>query len=391
MAELASPQLKFEAGCPDCGERIIELPAPLPETGDDFDWGARDFDGFRLFMLQELAARFPERARWTPADMEVVLVEALATLLDQLSDMLDRVAAEKYLETARRPQSVRRLLKLIGYDAVQAAIDEAQIAPGPDADTASAAKLLDAFWLGNPHAMDRARIEGPRAIGTQHRMVTTQDYAFRLEDHPLVLRAHASSRWTGSWNAVRVAVVGWDGRRLDEVAPYPEEMAAAIGTFHQQRDLRLPETLEGVSIRTILRSYLDTYRLLGQEVVMEDAVPVGISLSISIRVASNYYQSEVRQAARQVLGVGPGGFFEPGRLAFGEDLHASDIIEALMALDGVESVCLNRFKRLGSQFPDQVRSGRIVLDGLELAVCRNDSRQPHLGYYRLTLHGGLEG
>ena len=81
----------------------------------------RDYDGFRLFMLEELAARFPERTRWTPADMEVVLVEQLAALLDQLSDMLDRIAGEGYLETARRPDSVRRLLGLIGYDAVKMA------------------------------------------------------------------------------------------------------------------------------------------------------------------------------------------------------------------------------------------------------------------------------
>ena len=41
---------------------------------------------------EELAARFPERRRWTPGDLEVVMVEVMAALLDQLSDMADRVA-----------------------------------------------------------------------------------------------------------------------------------------------------------------------------------------------------------------------------------------------------------------------------------------------------------
>ena len=71
------------------------------------------------------------------------------------------------------------------------------------------------------------------------------------------------------------------------------------------------ETLEpGLSmlIETVDRHY----RLLGQEVVLEDAVQVGICLAISIRVAANFYQSEVRRAARQALGTGPGGFFELG-------------------------------------------------------------------------------
>jgi hypothetical protein len=92
----------------------VTLPGPLPGVGDDLDWKARDYDRIRIFMMEELAARFPERTRWTPADIEVVIVEVLAAALDQLSDMTDRVASEAYLETARRPESVRRLLKFIG-------------------------------------------------------------------------------------------------------------------------------------------------------------------------------------------------------------------------------------------------------------------------------------
>ncbi len=391
MADLPPPKLVFEGNCPDCGERRIDLPAPLPDVGDDFDWRVRDYDGFRLFMLQELAARFPERSRWTPGDLEVVLVEVLAAVLDQLSDMLDRVAAEGFLETARRPESVRRLLQLIGFDAVQLALARGQIALDPGEDSGAAVGKLEAFWLRNPHFMEEARRDGPPAIHTQHRMVTVDDYATRLEDHPLVLRAHAWSQWTGSWTSVRVAVVAWDNRLLDALEPYPDDLRSAIEVFHDERGLALPDLLTPVTIRTVLRPYLDVYRLLGQEVVLEDAVPVGISLAISIRVAANFYQSEVRRAARQALGTDPGGFFEPGRLAFGEDLHASDILEVLMALDGVESVCLNRFKRLGSEFPDQVASGRIPLEGLELAVCDNNPAEPDRGYYRLTLHGGLKG
>jgi len=109
MAESPKSELVFEGRCPDCAERRVELPAPLPETGDDFAWLVRDYDSFRRFMLEELAGRFPERTRWTAGDLEVVLVEALAAVLDQLSDMTDRVAAEASLETARRPESVRRL------------------------------------------------------------------------------------------------------------------------------------------------------------------------------------------------------------------------------------------------------------------------------------------
>ena len=63
MAELDRPELIFDRGCPDPGTRSVELPAPLPEIGDDFDWSLRDYDGFRDAMLEELQVRFPERRR----------------------------------------------------------------------------------------------------------------------------------------------------------------------------------------------------------------------------------------------------------------------------------------------------------------------------------------
>lgn len=397
MAEPPLQELVFAGTCPDCGERRIAPPPPLPEIGDDFDWRVRDYDGFRLMMLQELAARFPERRRWTPADMEVVLVEVLAAVLDQLSDMLDRVAAEAYLETARRPESVRRLLQLIGYDAAALAAARGQVEPGDDA--AVTAARLDAFWLRNPHFMEEARRDGPRSIHVQHRMVTVDDCARRLEDHPLVLRAHAWSGWTGSWHTVRVAVIAWNNLHLDgeeqdgtrKPRSFPQDLRKRIESFHAERGLPLPDLAAPPTIRAVLGPYLDTYRMVGQEVVLENAEPVGITFSLSIRVAESFYQSEVRSAVRQALGTGPGGFFEPGRLAFGEDLHAGDVIQALMALDGIDNVCLNRFKRLGSQFPDQTTSGRIELAGLELALCDNDPARNERGYFRLTLHGGIKG
>ena len=68
MALNPTVRLEYAGGCPDCGRRHVELPPVLPTIGDDFDWDLRDYDGFRLFMLEALAARFPERHRWTPAD-----------------------------------------------------------------------------------------------------------------------------------------------------------------------------------------------------------------------------------------------------------------------------------------------------------------------------------
>ena len=394
MASDPVPALLFDGHCPDCGQRKVDLPNTLPTIGDDLDWDQRDYDGFRLFMLQELVARFPERVRWTPADVEVTLVEVLSFALDQLSDSLDRAAAESHLQTARRPESLRRLLKLIGYDALGLAKSLKQppfhVTPVP-ADTRSDVARFDDWWLDHPEKMDQARRDGPRAIHDQRRMVTLADFVTRLEDHPLVLRAHAWERWDGSWSTVHVAVIPWNRLDLDRPGSYDNDIWKLTEDFHALRGLYLPARTDQPGVRAVLYPYLEAYRMVGQEVVLERAVEVGVMISLSIQVDPDYFQSEIRHAVERVLGTGPGGFFEPGRLRFGEDLWASDFYQVLMALDGVQNVCLNRFKRLGDRFLDQAASGRIVLEGLEVAICDNDPKAPERGYYTLTLHGGRRG
>ena len=394
MADAPHIALRFEGRCPDCGVREVHLPAPLPDAGDDFDWRVRDYDDFRLFMLEELSARFPERTRWTPADLEVVLVEALATVLDQLSDMLDRVTAEAFLETARRPETVRGLLNFIGYDAIAVAKSKDQIAG--DLSDDDAIKALEDYWRSHPHAMEQAKCAGPREIHTQKRMVTTEDYALRLREHPLVANAHAWTEWSGSWFTLHLTVIAEEGLQLDSdtsLSGYSEDLKDSIMNFHERVGLVAPdlETTPLPSLRMILRPYIDAFRMVGQEVILQDPRYVGIYMAISIKIGVNHFQSEIRHAIAQVLGHGPDGFFAPGRHGFGEDLYSSDVIQALMALDGVENVCLNRFKRIGSQYPDRVEAGFIALDGLEVALCDNDAGDPARGYYRLTFHGGRRG
>ncbi len=391
MADPPQTTLNFVGRCPDCAERQVELPPALPELGDDFDWLLRDYDSFRRYMLEELAARFPERTRWTPTDMEVVLIEVLAAVLDQLSDMLDRVAAESFLETARRPETVRRLLALIGFDATAAAglIDEDS--GTPEAQTKE--QQLERLWRQNPTLMEAAKREGPLAIHTQRRMVTLTDYAARLVDHPLVLRATAWEEWSGSWTTLHVAVVLWQEHRLDDQdLIYPDDIKGQVAALYRLNLLPEPAWEPyPPTLRTLLRPYLDALRMIGQEVFLQDAEPATINMAISILVAPNFFQSEVRHAVNQALGTAPGGFFEPGRLDFGEDVYASDIFQTLMALDGVENVCLNRFKRLGDSFPDQADTGVISLIGLEIATCDNDPARPERGYFNLQLSGGRKG
>lgn len=397
MADTPTPEIIFEPGLPGCGRRVVKgLPRPLPDVGNDFDWQVRDFDGFRLFMMEELAARFPERQRWTAADMEVVLVEVLSAVLDQLSDMADRVAAEAFLETARRPESVRRLLKLIGYDAERMAFAAGEIRTNPAVSVAEARKELERAWAANPFLMESARRAGPRELHAQRRMVTVEDYGRLLEEHPLVLHAQSLLEWGGGWPVVRVAVVGWNNRMLDvpegggPAATVPTDVRRRVERFHIERGLDAPYW-EDTTLRTLVGGYVERYRMVGQEVRLEDAVPVGIQLGLTLRVDADYFQSEVRAAVEEALGRGPGGFFEPGRLRFGEDVNASDLIQTLTALEGVETVQLDLLKRYGSRYLDQRDAGRVLLKGTEIATCDNDPKRPERGSYALNLQGGRRG
>lgn len=402
MAELAAPVLAFGTGCPDCGSRRAVLPLPLPAIADDFDWRARDYDSFRLFLMQELAHRYPERRRWTPADIEVVLVELLAAALDRASHALDTVQTERYLETARRPQSVRRILKLIGYDAVER-IDPALLdaLPPPAAgQVETPGQKVERYWRLHPGAMEEARALGPRLTSEVLRMVTLRDHQTVLERHPLVAKAQARLAWSAAWTTILVATLLEDNLNLDDrLHPHATPPADGVPSklkesqwleivdFHRVEHLPLLPVNSALTPRRLLGAMVELNRMIGTEVLLEAAKAAPIDVTLSIRAAKGYFRSELKQALEEAFSSDENGFFEPGRLGFGEHLFASDIIETAMAVEGVSVACLNRFKRVGPH-PDQRESGVIVVADDEFVLCMNDRSRPELGAVRLIVNGG---
>ena len=79
------------------------------------DYLAKDYASFRRVMLDRMSALVPQWKERSPADLGVMLVEALAYTADQLSYQQDAVATEAYLGTARRRVSVRRHARLMDY------------------------------------------------------------------------------------------------------------------------------------------------------------------------------------------------------------------------------------------------------------------------------------
>ncbi len=114
--QLAAIDFSFKVECPspfDCAphQECPELPAPAPVI----DYLAKDYASFRRVMLDRMSALMPQWHERSPADLGVMLVEALAYTADQLSYQQDAVATEAYLGTARRRISVRRHARLMAY------------------------------------------------------------------------------------------------------------------------------------------------------------------------------------------------------------------------------------------------------------------------------------
>ena len=114
--QLAAIQFSFKVECPspfDCAPQHIcpDVPGPAPVI----DYLAKDYASFRRVMLDRMSALMPQWKERSPADLGVMLVEALAYTADQLSYQQDAVATEAYLGTARRRVSVRRHARLMDY------------------------------------------------------------------------------------------------------------------------------------------------------------------------------------------------------------------------------------------------------------------------------------
>lgn len=384
MAELDSPVLIWTKNREDPAYRKVDLPAPLPEIGDNFDWQQRDFDSFRLAMWDELQDRFPERKRWTSGDVETVLIEVLATVLDQFSDMADRISAEATLESARKTESVLKWLDFIGYSPFE-------IRPELDNDLE---KLLQ-LYREKPHEMERDRLRGPAAIRRQRRMVSSRDYGVRLEEHPLVQRTQTRLFWNGSWLEIHITVGLWNDWRLDHQLmtdnyQLPKRRKDDVESFHKRYQLRELDLEQKPTIRELLSDYLRSFRMTGQPVQLVDVIPVGVFIGVCVSIRHNYFQSEVRREVERALGRGPDGFFRTGRLAFGQDIQLSDIYESLMLLDGVENVVLEQFGKSGTNADivvDGKASQKIEMMDDELAVCNLKGR----GCLDIRLLGGRKG
>lgn len=214
-----------------------------------------------------------------------------------------------------------------------------------------------------PESMEDVRQRAPAAFRTQVRAVTEPDYAAVTERHAGVQRAAATFRWTGSWHTVFLT--------LDRIGGAPVD-----GTFRED-----------------VRDFVERFRMAGYDLDVDAPRFVSLDIEMDVCVKPDYFRSQVKEAllgvfSTRVLPDGLRGVFHPDNFSFGQTVYLSGIYAAAQAVDGVDSVAVTLFGRLGVTDPKPLASGELLLNRLEIARLDNDPNFPERGVFKLTMRGG---
>jgi predicted phage baseplate assembly protein len=240
--------------------------------------------------------------------------------------------------------------------------------PRPDERTpwlTSVTNPLPARGGRDRETSDHARRFGPATFKQPLVAVTAGDYQTFAQSfvdpqgQPLLQRASAAFRWTGSWPTAVLAV-----------------------------DPRGEERLEG-GLRSDLLAFLEGRRLAGYDLDVIRALYVPVELAIEFCLARGFRAGDVQQQLQQVLGSGdlPGGrrgFFHPDNFSFGDNLYVSQLYATIMTVAGVESAQITRLAKLRAARPDaetsaNLRQGYLRAGADQIIRLDNDRNFPENG------------
>lgn len=214
----------------------------------------------------------------------------------------------------------------------------------------------------DPEPIAEVKLMAPAAIRQGERAITADDYGALAGAVAGVQRAAAQLAWTGSWYE---AQVGLDA--LDAPSASPELIAQVDARLHR-------------------------YRRIGHDLRVGQAQRVNVDLGLRVCVLPAFDRATVREAILEALGAGPlpdGGraYFDPDRLTFGTDIHASAIVGIVQAIPGVESVSVTALRRQFEGDAGELDAGILEVGSLEVAQLDRTARVA-AGRLRLDLRGG---
>jgi hypothetical protein len=212
-------------------------------------------------------------------------------------------------------------------------------------------------------SIESVRQLAPSAFRTQRRAVTAADYAEVAGRHAGVQRAAATFRWTGSWRTVFVSADRLGGLDVDE------------------------------AFEDSLVEHLEPYRMAGQDVEIDAARSVPLAITMAVCAKPDYFRSDVKAALLDVFSTrrlpdGRLGVFHPDNFTFGQPLYLSRLYAIAQAVDGVESVQVTQFERLGQPATQGLSAGKLTAARREVLRLDNDRNFPERGVFRVLMQGG---
>jgi hypothetical protein len=214
----------------------------------------------------------------------------------------------------------------------------------------------------DPETMQHIVQMAPFAFQSQLRCVTAADYGTMAAKLPGVSQAQGTIRWTGSWYSAFVSV--------DPVGPWSPALQSEV------------------------TSGLDMLRMMGTDLVVEEAIFVGLNIGLEICVAPGFFEGDVFAALWKLLVTGDSctgtpGFLNAANFQFGQTVYASPIVAKAQTVAGVKAVSLVTFERMDSPTPaGQLPPADLTMAAVEIPCCNNDPNHANLGTLTLTMDGG---
>lgn len=232
-------------------------------------------------------------------------------------------------------------------------------ASGAPATGITARNPVAAFGGRAPDDLADVRRDAPDAfVASLRRAVLPADHAAALESVPFVQRAGAVRQWSGSWPLVVASA---------DLLASADDAAARAG----------------------LAALLESRRMVGTEVTLDDGLPVGLRIALEVCLIAGADPEESRQ--RILLALRPGtaarpGLFHPDRLRLGGSVHLSIVVATVARVPGVDAVELLEARRLTD--PPGAPPDVLHFGPTELPVLDDDPARPDRGSFVITVRGG---
>ena len=215
-----------------------------------------------------------------------------------------------------------------------------------------------------PESLEQVRQFAPQAFRVQERAVTAADWADVAERQHGIQKAAARLRWTGSWYT-------------------------AFVTFDRQGGLPVDTAFKSRMLKA-----LERYRLAGYDLEFNGPAYVPLEIKLMVCVKKGYFRGNVKQSLLKAfssfhLPNGSRGFFHPDHFTFGQPLYLAQIYQAAMAVEGVDSVRVLKFKRWGKVAAGELKTGELKPGEFEILRLDNDPNYPENGKIEFEMQAGL--